>query len=321
MDWRPTGSLAALRARASLYRQVRAFFQARGVLEVETPALSQAGNTDPNIHSFRVDTPGGSRYLHTSPEYPMKRLLAAGSGDIFQICKVWRQDESGRKHNPEFSMLEYYRVGFTYPQLMREVAALLHEVIPHLKVAPEVRTYRECFLETLGIDPHVAPEAELATTAAAQGIDIQGTQSTLSRQAWLDLLFTHCIEARFPTDRLTFVCHYPATQAALARIRQEASHSPEHSHWVAERFEVYLGSLELGNGYQEQTDATPLERVLREEGAQHAQTIPVDVRFIAAVQAGMPFCAGIALGLDRILLCRMQEKHLHRVVSFAWDVA
>lgn len=312
MNWQPTGSIQALKARACLYQQLRTFFHAHGVMEVETPALSQAGNTDPNIASFSVNTPQGLRYLHTSPEYPMKRLLAAGSGDIYQICKVWRQDESGRRHNPEFSMLEYYRVGFSYQQLMQEVAELLHLAIPSLQAEPQILTYRQAFLETLALDPYEASVEQLANCAQKQQIDIQGE---LNQQAWLDLLFTHCIEASFPSDRLSFICHYPASQAALARVRLE------EGHWVAERFEVYLGPLELGNGYQEQTDADKLERVLVADAEQQAQDIPVDQRFIAAVQAGMPFSAGIALGLDRILLCRMQAKQLPSVLSFAWEIA
>lgn len=312
MNWQPTASIQALKARAGLYQQLRAFFHARGVLEVETPALSQAGNTDPNIASFSVNTPQGLRYLHTSPEYPMKRLLAAGSGDIYQICKVWRQDEAGRKHNPEFSMLEYYRVGFSYQQLMQEVAELLQLAIPHLNIEPHILTYRQAFLEILGLDPHQASIEQLAACAQQQQIDFQGE---LSQQAWLDLLFTHCIEASFPTDHLTFICHYPATQAALARVRLE------NGNWVAERFEVYLGPLELGNGYQEQTDADKLAGVLVTDAKQQTQDIPVDTRFIAAVAAGMPFSAGIALGLDRILLCRLQAKQLPSMLSFAWEIA
>lgn len=312
MNWQPTASIQALKARACLYQQLRAFFHARGVLEVETPALSQAGNTDPNIASFSVNTPQGLRYLHTSPEYPMKRLLAAGSGDIYQICKVWRQDEAGHKHNPEFSMLEYYRVGFSYQQLMQEVAECLQLVIPHLNTEPRILTYRQAFLEILGLDPHQASIEQLAACAQQQQVDIQGE---LSQQAWLDLLFTHCIEASFPTDRLTFIYHYPATQAALARVRLE------NGNWVAERFEVYLGPLELGNGYQEQTDADKLAGVLMADAKQQAQDIPVDTRFIAAVAAGMPFSAGIALGLDRILLCRLQAKQLPSMLSFAWEIA
>ncbi len=312
MNWQPTASIQTLKARAYLYQQLRAFFHARGVLEVETPALSQAGNTDPNIASFSVNTPHGLRYLHTSPEYPMKRLLAAGSGDIYQICKVWRQDEAGRKHNPEFSMLEYYRVGFSYQQLMQEVAECLQLVIPHLNTEPRILTYRQAFLEILGLDPHQASIEQLAACAQQQQVDIQGE---LSQQAWLDLLFTHCIEASFPTDRLTFIYHYPATQAALARVRLE------NNNWVAERFEVYLGPLELGNGYQEQTDSDKLAGVLVADAKQQAQDIPVDTRFIAAVAAGMPFSAGIALGLDRILLCRLQAKQLPSMLSFAWEIA
>ena len=312
MNWQPGSPLHALKARACLYRQIRAFFHARGILEVETPALSQAGNTDPAINSLPVNTPEGLRYLHTSPEYPMKRLLAAGSGDIYQICKVWRQDESGRKHNPEFSMLEYYRVGFSYRQLMQEVAELLHELVPHISQPPDFVSYRQCFLESLGIDPHVADSHELSACARGLGLDMAGE---LSLQGWRDLLFSHHIEAGFPTDRFTFVYHYPATQAALARTRQEDGNT------VAERFEVYLGPLELGNGYQEQTDAEKNRQILHADAEERSQPVPVDTRFLAALQAGMPFSAGIAIGLDRVLLCHLQETRLDRVISFAWEMA
>ncbi len=312
LNWRPACSLQALQARAGMNRQIRAFFQARGVLEVETPALSQAGNTDPNINSFTVDTSPGQRYLHTSPEYPMKRLLAAGSGDIFQICKVWRQEENGPRHNPEFSLLEFYRVGFSYQRLMQEVAELLHCLIPQLVSAPVFLSYRSAFLETLQIDPHLANREQLAASARQQGLDVRGE---LSRQDWCDLLFTHCIEPGFATDRLTFVYHYPAEQAAMACTRMDAGQR------VAERFEVYRGGLELGNGYQEQTDAQLNRNGLNADAARHPQGIPVDALFLAAVQAGMPKAAGVAIGLDRVLLCRMQEKNLNRVISFPWELA
>jgi len=163
-------NLAALQERALLNRQVRVFFAERKVLEVETPALSQAGNTDPFIDSFSVNTPQGLRYLHTSPEYPMKRLLVAGAGDIYQLCKVWRRDESGTRHNPEFSLLEWYRLGFTWQQLMQEVAELLHTLIPHLLKPPRFCSYRELFLETLQLDPHLATEAELSAPAPVRTV-------------------------------------------------------------------------------------------------------------------------------------------------------
>lgn len=305
-------NLAALKERAQLNHQVRVFFAERDVLEVETPALSQAGNTDPFIDSFSVNTAHGLRWMHTSPEYPMKRLLVAGAGDIYQLCKVWRKDESGRRHNPEFTMLEWYRVGFSYQQLMQEVADLLHNLIPHLQKPPRFVTYREAFLETLHIDPHTANEAALATCARAHGINLDGD---MPLQAWRDLLLTHCVEAAFPSDQLTFLYHYPASQSALAKV--EAS----NGQWVAQRFEVYLGALELGNGYQEQTDATRNREILQQDAQTRGDGIPVDEHFLAALAQGLPECAGVAIGIDRVLMCRMQVNDLKQVIAFSWEVA
>lgn len=305
-------NLAALHERASLNQQVRVFFAERKVLEVETPALSQAGNTDPFIDSFSVNTPQGLRYLHTSPEYPMKRLLAAGSGDIYQLCKVWRRDESGKRHNPEFTMLEWYRLGFTWQQLMHEVADLLHILIPHLQKTPRFCSYREAFLESVQLDPHLATEAELSACAQAHGIGFSGEMPV---QAWRDLLLTHCVEPHFPTDQLTFLYHYPASQAALATIQQVDGQA------VAERFEVYLGAVELGNGYQEQTDSAQNRLILVQDANTRGHDIPVDERFLAALEDGLPECAGVALGIDRILMCRMQLDDLKQVIAFSWEVA
>ena len=304
--------LTALHERASLNRQVRVFFEARQVLEVETPALSQAGNTDPFIDSFSVNTPQGLRYLHTSPEYPMKRLLVAGSGDIYQLCKVWRRDESGKRHNPEFTLLEWYRLGFTWQQLMQEVAELLHTLIPHLCKPARFCSYREVFLETLQLDPHIATQAELSACARAHAINIDGD---MPAQAWRDLLLTHCVEPQFPADQLTFVYHYPASQSALAKVIT-VDEQP-----LAERFEVYLGALELGNGYQEQTDAAQNRRILEQDAQTRADGIPTDARFLAALEQGLPECAGVAVGIDRILMCRMQVDDLKQVIAFPWEVA
>lgn len=308
--------MSALKARATLNRQVRAFFRERGVLEVETPALSQGGNTDPYIDSFSVETPTGRRYLHTSPEYPMKRLLVAGSGDIYQIAKVWRQDESGSRHNPEFTLLEYYRVGFSYQRLMQEVALLLHQLIPRLEKPAQFFTYHDCFLERLGINPHIASLEQLKNCAHDQSLTVSGT---LSRQEWLDLLFTHVIEAGFATDHLTFVYHYPATQSALAGVTEHQGHQ------VAERFEIYLGAMELGNGYQELTDGAANAGKLEQDAQRRLETglkpVATDQHFIQAMHKGMPRASGVAIGLDRVLLCARGKKTLNQVISFSWELA
>lgn len=305
-------NLTALKQRAILNQQVRVFFAKRNVLEVETPALSQAGNTDPFIDSFSVKTAHGLRWLHTSPEYPMKRLLVAGSGDIYQLCKVWRRDECGRRHNPEFTMLEWYRVGFTYQQLMLEVAELLHQLIPHLAKPPRFITYQQAFLESVQLDPHVASAEDLAACATARGINIDGEMSV---QAWRDLLLTHCVEASFPDDQLTFLYHYPAAQCALAKVINDNGHD------VAQRFEVYLGALELGNGYQEQTDATLNRQVLEQDAQQRGHDVLADERFLGALAQGLPDCAGVAVGIDRVLMSRLQLSDIKQVISFPWEVA
>ncbi|HPE59759.1 MAG TPA: EF-P lysine aminoacylase EpmA [Thiolinea sp.] len=321
MEWQASAGLAALQARARLLRQARAFMDARGIMEVETPALSQAGNTDPAIDSLSVVLPRERRYLHTSPEYPMKRLLAGGSGDIYQIGKVWRQDESGSRHNPEFTLLEYYRVGYSYHKLMQEVSELLALLIPALSAAPVFREYRQCFLDTLGLDPFstATDTSVLAACAATHGLALQGGQDRLDRQGWLDLLFSHRIEPGFPDKSLTFVYHYPAAQSALACVTEHEGHA------VACRFEVYLGSMELGNGYQELPDGAANTRKLNQDAMQRSRegrpSPAIDRRFLAAMTSGLPHCAGVAIGLDRVLLCRLGEKRLERVISFAWELA
>lgn len=315
-QWQPSADQITLKARARLNQQIRHFLDQRGVLEVETPALSQSGNTDPHINSFLAETNTGTRYLHTSPEYPMKRLLAAGSGDIYQICKVWREEENGPRHNSEFTLLEYYRVGFSYQRLMQEVDELLTLVLPNITKPSCYRSYQECFLESLAIDPHIASLEQLKNLAATQSLDFEGE---LDKQGWLDLLFTHVIEADFDQQQLTFVYYYPAQQAALAAVTRHDGTD------VAQRFEVYCGAMELGNGYQELTDAGQNNQRLHQDAAQRAalnlSDIPVDQRFLAALEQGMPRSAGVAIGLDRLLLCGSSRNELKQVISFAWELA
>lgn len=296
-------------------QQIRAFFQQQQVLEVETPAASLCANTDPMIESVEFVSQGECRYLHTSPEYPMKRLLAAGSGDIYQIAKVWRAAELGSRHNPEFTLLEWYRVGFSYHQLMQEVDILLTQLIPNLQQASIKKSYQQVFLETLDIDPHSATDQMLNSCIQQQSFAID---AELNRSAMLDLLMTHCVEPRFEKNRLTFVYDYPAEQSALACIREG---NPD----IAERFEVYIGDLELGNGYQELCDPEKNRAVLQQENAIRQQSqqkvMPMDQRFLAAMEQGMPACSGVAVGLDRILMVILGKKSIQDVISFPWGVA
>ena len=316
--------MVALEARAQLLQAVRLFFLERAVTEVETPLLSQAGSTDPALHSLSVATESGRRWLHTSPEFPMKRLLAEGSGDIYQIAKVFRDAEAGRYHNPEFTLLEWYRLGFDHHALMDELQALITELAsifasltPPPSQAKHWRrlSYQEVFIQALGIDPHQASIAELADCAAQQGLTISGD---LDRDAWLDALLSFVITSSWPEDTLSFIYDYPASQAALAKIDQ----GPPPT---ARRFELYWGPVELANGFHELTD--PLEQRqrfehdLEQRAAQGLAQIPMDEGLLEALQAGMPECAGVALGLDRLLMRLTGAPHIREVLSFSWDQA
>ncbi len=303
---------------------IRRFFDARGVLEVETPALATAGVTDLHLHglSTRVTLPGGpaTRYLQTSPEYAMKRLLAAGSGPIFQIGKAFRDDESGRMHNPEFTMLEWYRPGFDHHALMDEMDALLAAT---LGTAPaERRTYAGLFQEHLDVDAHHADAEALATCAAKAGIEAVGLDDA-DRDTWLHLLGCHVIEphlGRSEGDQLrpTFVLDYPASQAALARVTND---DPP----VAERFEVYIEGTELANGFHELCDAREqrcrFEADLERRRATGLAAVALDERLLVALEAGLPPCAGVALGIDRLLMIATGAQSIDEVMAFPIDRA
>ncbi len=322
--WRPAATLATLRLRAGLLSRIRAFFAARGVLEVDTPALSAATIPDPDIHGFatRYHGPGprhgASLYLHTSPEFPMKRLLAAGSGDIYQIAKVFRDREAGGRHNPEFTLLEWYRVGWDHHRLMDEVAALVAELLPEFTRQPAERfSYRELFGRYLDLDPFRSSVAELSACAEAQGIGLPTSLPDDDPDPWLDLLLTHCIEPRLPVDRPVFVYDYPPSQAALARIRPDAPP-------VAERFELYLGGIELANGFHELAD--PIEQRRRFERDNRLRVdrglpaMPLDEYLLAALEQ-LPDCAGVALGVDRLLMLAAGKDKLDQALAFPFERA
>lgn len=318
-DWQPTAGLPALRHRARLLQRTREFFAARGVLEVETPILSAAGISDPQIESLRTAIAGhpGGFFLSTSPEFAMKRLLAAGSGDIYQLCKVFRDGEIGRWHEPEFTMLEWYRVSFDDDTLMDEVAALVSTLlVPQRTLGPaEKLTYREVLMRYAGVDMNVAHDDDLARAASDRGIDCR---AVLDRDARLDLLISLVAGPQLGRDRPTFVCDYPATQASLARLKPQIPP-------VAARFELYLDGIELANGFHELTDASEQRgRFLHDQEVRQARgqvVPPMDERLLAALTAGVPECAGVALGFDRLAALALGVPQLKSALSFSVENA
>jgi elongation factor P--(R)-beta-lysine ligase len=318
-NWRPAATLETLRKRASMLRAARQYFERRGVLEVETPILSAAAISDPNIESLRTHVAGfaGNFYLNTSPEYSMKRLLAAGSGDIFQICKVFRDEERGRWHNPEFTMIEWYRLGFDDSALMDDVEALLGELLgPPPHTAPAQRlTYSAALQRHAGVDAHAASDADLAAAAAHHGV---ACDAALDRDALLDLLMGLVVGPQLGRDRPCFITDYPASQAALARVKPG---SPA----VAARFELYVDGLELANGFHELVDgAEQRVRFERDLALRHARgqpTAPLDEHLLAALSNGMPDCAGVALGFDRLVACALNAPRLSDGMAFAIENA
>ncbi len=316
--WAPSGSRDALRLRAWVNRLVREFFFARDVLEVETPLMSRAGNTDPNIASFalefsgRTDGAPRTRWLRTSAEYPMKRLLAAGIGDCFELGRVFRDGEAGGRHNPEFTMLEWYRVGWDHLRLADETVELVQAALSLVErqASVAVISFRDLYRDTLGIDPMTAGIDELRAAARDIAIDPEG----LTRDDWLDLLMTHRIQPRFPPNQLLVLHDYPASQCALARVVRRGDVD------VAERFELYLGSLELANGYHELTDAQEQrQRFLRDvevRRSRGAQAPPADEALLASLDAGLPASAGVALGIDRLLMAMLDTPRIADVLAF-----
>lgn len=324
--WLPAADLATLRVRADLLARIRAFFAARQVLEVETPALSTAGITDPHLASFATPYSGpGARcgqtlYLHTSPEFPMKRLLAAGSGCIYQVARVFRNGEAGRRHNPEFTLLEWYRLGFDHHRLMDEVAELATVLLgDRLMLAPPERlSYQQAFERHLGVNPHRTSVAELAACARRCGFSIPPGMPEEAVDPWLDLLLTHGIEGHLGQGHLCFLYDYPASQAALARLRPG---DPP----VGERFELYLHGIELANGFHELGDALEQRRrFATENAARQAEGLarmPVDEHLLAALAAGLPECAGVALGVDRLVMLAAGKASLAEVLAFPFERA
>ncbi|WP_412724770.1 elongation factor P--(R)-beta-lysine ligase [Alteromonas sp. D210916BOD_24] len=315
-SWQPTTTHEARVARAELLRTVREFFYNRKVLEVDTPLLSNGTVTDEHLEAFdtqfNFSTSGKPTqlYLQTSPEYAMKRLLCAQSGSIYQVCKAFRHEGEGRWHNPEFTMLEWYRVGFDHFALMDEVDTLLQEI---LATEPAQKmTYHQAFQTYLNIDPLIADGQTLISAMQQHNIDIHQPEA-LSNDSKLQLLFSCVIEPQIGSENPCFIYNFPASQAALAKL------SPVDNR-VAERFEVYFKGAELANGFNE-LSAAEEQRVRFEADNQKRQASglvskPIDQNFLNALAVGLPPCAGVALGIDRLLMLKIGASHIQDVINF-----
>lgn len=322
-----------LHLRAKLYATIRAFFARRAVLEVETPLLSQGGTTDANIESFLTHFNGqrsageSKRYLRTSSEFAQKRLLCAGLGDCYELGRVFRNGEAGRRHNPEFTMLEWYRVGWDHMRLIEEVVALIRAALAIVDKKPPVEkyTYRELFMRHLRIDPHRATVAELQSALGVVQINPEG----LLRDDWLDLLITHRIVPSF-LNCITIIVDYPDSQCALAKIRIDAPDAGNSAKDApvdtviacAERFEIYVGTQEIANGYHELTDANELRARFERDNLRRIERmlapVTIDQHLIDAMQTGMPDCAGVALGIERLLMTMTDSADIQAVLAFAF---
>lgn len=318
--WQPSADIATLRKRAALFSKIRHFFDEKGVMEVDTQALSLASISDPHIEVLTLATKVQGEqvdyYLQTSPEFAMKRLLCAGSGCIYQLGKVFRAEDRSRRHSIEFTMLEWYRVGLDHWQLMEEIEQLLNVLIEGPLIKCERKSYRAVFEDVLFINPHTASLEALQQIADEHtGYGLKETD----RDTLLELLFSHVIEKKIALDRPCFVHSYPASQAALAqKITQDGE-------TVAARFELYWKGMELANGYYELTDSIEQSKRFSDDAFQRERlqlsSRQVDERLISALEQGLPDCAGVALGVDRLLMLLCSIDHINQVIPFADDCA
>lgn len=315
-----------------MLKSIRAFFDARGVIEVETPLLSHHSTTDPHLDSLRSCFRDQHCYLNTSPEYAMKRLLACWDEPVYQVCKAFRDDELGPNHNPEFTMLEWYRPGFDMRQLMAELAELVTSLYVSVKQGLSQRqlvdaprfdylSYQQAFESFAGINPHQASSADCYQLAIANNVEIpQGLVIEDALDDWLDWLLLQLVLPAFAKNSFTFMFDYPASQSALAKIAEN-----EPQVLVAKRFELFYGEIELANGFHELTDAKEqMHRFLRENQQRKLVGKPagfIDENLIAALRHGLPDCSGVAMGLDRLLMMLTEKQSIEEVLTFPWDRA
>lgn len=306
-----------------MMKEIRAFFDARDVLEVETPLLSRYATTDPHLDSLCTRFSEQGCYLNTSPEYAMKRLLAVWQQPIYQICKAFRDDELSPNHNPEFTMLEWYRPGYGMMQLMEEVAELVTSVFGKSEIDAvfEYVSYQQAFEGVTGFDPHHVTAVQCFQYSVDNRVEIpQGLTADDDVDDWLDWLLTQLVLPTFKSDGFTFLYDYPASQCALAKLAPGTDQLI-----VAKRFELFYGELELANGFYELTDADEQLTRFQQENAQRLRAgkgaCSIDENFIAALRSGVPDCSGVAMGLDRLLMVSTGAASIDQVLSFAWERA
>ncbi len=316
LSWRPTASLETLHRRSELVNRTRRFFQERRVLEVDIPVLQGGCNLDPGIQPLRVETPDGPRFLPTSPEHPLKRLVAAGAGSVWSLGPAFRSGELGQRHGPEFRMLEWYRPGWDDWRLLREVLDLFHS-LTGLGITHEVVGYRKAFVTHVGLDPATASDVDVANALGDDRQAVMDSTGTLDRLAALDLLMGTRVEPHLGRGHWTVICDYPPHVAAQARLRMDDDDLP-----AAARFEIYRDGLELANGYWELTDATELNQRLSEQlRAKEDGRLVRDHRFEAAMAAGLGDCAGVAVGFDRVMMLALGLPTVAATQAFAWGDA
>jgi len=315
-NWEPASGPGAAARRAGMKRRIRSYFEAAHVLEVDTPVLSPYAVSDPQIESLEITqclVSGRPLYLHTSPEFCMKRLLASGYPDIYSLCRVFRDGESGRLHQPEFTMLEWYRLGMGLDEIVADTVGVIRAALDR-EIDVDSVDYRDAFIAACGLDPLNADIESLANAANADA-ELRAAVGD-ERDDWLDLVLSTHVIPGFAPDRLTVLRHYPASQAALARLCPD-------DEAVADRFEVFLGPVELANGYVELTDNKEQRRRIEADNVARQRrgrpVRPVDELLLAALESGLPDCAGVAMGLERLLMLFNKTDDIGNVITFTFQ--